>query len=111
MNSQEILLKREESQETIRKFYQSNEVCDAQLWSYIDVQRSLVKFKAQKCSLKCKYTICNCKMSFHKVRVKFNHAECESELQMPSYMHCSNVWILIISYVATGCKYHGGYGV
>jgi len=109
MKSQEILLKLEKSQEKVRKVYQSNEFCDAQLWSYIDVQRSLVKFKAQKCSLKCKYTICNCKMSFHKMRVKFNHAECESRLQVPSYMHCSKVEI--ISYVAAGWKYHGGYGV
>jgi len=82
-----MLLKLEGSQEKVRKFYQSNEFGDAHLWSYIDVQRSLVKFKTQTCSLKCKYTICNSKMSFHKVRVKFNHAECESGLLMPSYMH------------------------
>ena len=29
---------------------------------------------------------------------------------MPSYVHCSQVWILIISFVAAGCKYRGWYG-
>ena len=48
-------------------------------------------------------------LAFHNVRVKFNHTECESGLQMPSYMHCSEVQILIISYVAPGCTYCGGY--
>ena len=91
MKSQEMLLKHEESQEKVMKFYQSNELCDAQLWSYIDVKHSLVKFKTQTCILKWKYTVCNSKMSLHKVKVKFNHAECESGLQMPSYMHCSKV--------------------
>ena len=77
--SQEILLKHEESQDKVRKLYQSNKFCDAQLWSYINVQRSLVKFKTQACRLNCKYTICNAKMSCHKVRVKLKHAECESQ--------------------------------
>ena len=62
-----------------------------------------------KHSLKHKYTICNSKMSFHKVRVKFSHAECESGLQISSYMHFSKVQILITLYVAAGCKYCGGY--
>ena len=35
-------------------------------------------------------------LAFHKVKLKFNHAECESGLQMQSYMHCSEVQILII---------------
>ena len=39
MKCQEILLKLDESQEKVRKFYQSNDFGDAQLWSYIDVQR------------------------------------------------------------------------
>ena len=60
--SQEILLKLEESQEKVRKFYQSNEFCNVQFWSYIDAQRSLVKFRTQACSLQCNYTICNSKM-------------------------------------------------
>ena len=45
MKNQEILLKLEESQEKVRKLYQSNLFCDAQLWRYIDVKRSLAKFK------------------------------------------------------------------
>jgi len=82
MKNEEILIKLEESQEKVRKFCQ---------WSYNNVQSSLVKFKTQTCILKCKYTICNSKMSFHKVRVLFNHAEYKSGLQIPSYMHCSKV--------------------
>jgi len=92
MKNQEILLKLERSQEKVRKFYQSNVFCDAHVWSYIDFRRSLVKFKTkQTCSLKCKCIICNSKLSFHKVRVKFNHAEFDSGLQMPSYLHYSKV--------------------
>ena len=49
MKSPELLLKREESYEKVRKFYQSNEVGDAQFWGYIDVQGLLVKFKTQTC--------------------------------------------------------------
>ena len=47
MKNQEILLKLEESQEKVRKFYQSNKLCDAKLWSCIDVKRSLVTFNTQ----------------------------------------------------------------
>ena len=51
MKSQEILLKFEESQKKAWKFYQSKEFCGTQLWSYINVQISFVKFKTQTCSL------------------------------------------------------------
>ena len=91
MKSQKILLKLEESQEKVRNFYQSNEFCDAQLWSYVDVQRSLVKFKTQTYSLKCKYTVCNSKRSFHKVRVNSTMHSANPGLQVQSYKHCSKI--------------------
>ena len=90
MKSQEILLKLEESQEKVRNVVsQMNSVMpNCGVIKMFKVHWSSFK---QTCSLKCKYTIFNSKMSFHKVRVQFNHVECESGLQIPSYMHCSKV--------------------
>ena len=56
-----------------------------------------------------KYHLLFAVLAFHKFKVKFNHAEFESGLQMPFYMHCSEAQTLIISHVAAGCTYCGGY--
>ena len=55
MKCQENLLKREESQEKVRKFYQLSEFCGDQLWSDINVKFHLS-------SLKCKHAIWNVNM-------------------------------------------------
>ena len=44
-------------------------------------RNALFEFEMQKCTSECKNSIYNSKISFHKVKMQFENAECESAIR------------------------------